>query len=93
MKFMFTFTWTPDTKTRAEGVARFMKTGGLQPKGATLLGRWTRADISGGYDLLDSDDPQVLAEFALMWSDIMDVRIFPVLEDQALGEVLGRVKL
>jgi hypothetical protein len=93
MKFMLTFTWTPDTKTRAEGVARFMKTGGLPPKGATLLGRWTRADISGGYDLLESDDPQALAEFALMWSDIMDVRIFPVLEDQALGEVLGRVKL
>jgi len=93
MKFMLTFTWTPDTKTRAEGVARFMKTGGLPPKGATLLGRWTRADISGGYDLLESDDPQALAEFALMWSDIMDVRIFPVLEDQPLGEVLGRVKL
>jgi hypothetical protein len=90
MKFMLTFEWKPDTKTRAEGVARFMKTGGMPPKGATLLGRWTRADISAGYDLLESEDPQALAEFALMWSDIMDVRIFPVLEDQALGEVLKR---
>ena len=91
MQFMLTFTWTPDTKTRAEAIARFQKTGGLPGKGAKLLGRWTRADFSGGYDLLESDDPQALAEFALMWSDLMDVRIFPVLEDQALGEVLARI--
>src|SRR5216684_4115256 len=65
MKFMLTFTWTPDTKTRAEGVARFMKTGGLPPKGATLLGRWTRADFSAGYDLIETDDAGLLAEFAL----------------------------
>ena len=47
MKFMLTFTWKPDSKTRAEGFARFAATGGLPPKGATLLGRWTRADLSG----------------------------------------------
>ena len=88
---MLTFTWKPDTKTRAEGIARFQKTGGLPPKGATLLGRWTRADFSGGYDLLESDDSQALAEFALMWSDLMEIQIFPVLEDQALAEVLQRI--
>ena len=91
MKFMLTFNWKPDTKTRAEGIARFQKTGGLPPKGAKLLGRWTRADFSGGYDLLESDDPQALAEFALMWSDLMELSIFPVLEDAQLGEVLQRI--
>ena len=91
MKFMLTFEWKPDTKTRAEGIDRFMKTGGLPPKGATLLGRWTRADFSAGYDLIETDDAGLLAEFALMWSDLMDLRIFPVLEDQPLGEVLQRV--
>ena len=92
MKFMMTFDWTPDTKTRAEAIARFRNTGGLPPKGAKLLGRWTRADISGGYDLLESDDPQALAEFALMWSDLMHVTIVPVLEDGQLAEVLNRVE-
>jgi len=91
MQFMLTFTWKPDTKTRTEGIDRFRETGGLPPKGATLLGRWTRADFSGGFDLLESDDAQALAEFALMWSDLMDLRIFPVLEDQPLAEVLERV--
>ena len=92
MKFMLTFSWKPDAKTRAEGIDRFLKTGGKPPKGATLLGRWTRADFSGGYDLLESDDPQALAEFALMWSDLMQLEIFPVLEDEQMAEMLKRTK-
>lgn len=91
MKFMMTFHWNPDTKNQDEGIARFRKTGGQPPKGATLLGRWTRADFSGGFDLLESDDPQALAEFALMWSDLMELTITPVLEDEQLSEVLQRL--
>ena len=91
MKFMLTFDWKPDTKTRDEGIARFRKTGGQPPNGAKLLGRWTRADFSGGYDLLETDDAQALAEFALMWSDLMELKIAPVLEDEHLGQVLQRI--
>ena len=91
MKFMLTFEWKPDTKTRAEAIARFRKTGGVPPKTVKLIGRWTRADFSGGYDLLESDDPQALAGFALMWSDLMQLTIVPVLEDAPLAEVLDRV--
>ena len=58
MKFMLTFSGKPDKKKQNEGIARFKKTGGLPPKGAKLLGRWTRADFSAGYDLLESDDPK-----------------------------------
>ena len=90
MKFMMTFEWTPDTQTRGEAIARFRKTGGLPPEGAKLLGRWTRADFSGGYDLIDTEDPQALAEFAMQWSDLMRLTIVPVLEDGPLSEVLAR---
>jgi len=92
MKFIMTFEWKPDTRTRAEAIARFRKTGGLPGKGAKLLGRWTRADFNGGYDLIESDDPQALAEFALMWSDLMQLSIVPVLEDAELAKVLERVE-
>ena len=91
MKFMLTFSWKPDTKARDEGIARFRKTGGKSPKGVKLLGRWTRADFNGGFDLLESDDPQALTEFALMWSDIMELTIVPVLEDEQLSDVLRRI--
>jgi Domain of unknown function (DUF3303) len=64
MKFIMTFAWPPDTKARAEGIERFQKTGGRPPQGVKLLGRWTRADLGGGFDLLETDDPKKLAEFS-----------------------------
>jgi hypothetical protein len=85
---MLTFAWEPDAKKREEGIARFQKTGGKPPRGVKLLGRWTRADMSGGFDLLESDDPKALAEFALQWNDLMELRIVPVVEDEALADVL-----
>jgi len=92
MKFIMTFSWKPDAAARDEGIARFRRTGGLPPKGAELLGRWTRADLSGGFDLIESNDPQALAEFSLMWNDLMELTLVPVLEDPQLGEVLQRAR-
>ncbi|WP_431822921.1 DUF3303 domain-containing protein [Burkholderia sp. F1] len=91
MKFMLTFTWAPDTLSRAAAIERFQKTGGLPPAGVKLLGRWTRADLSGGFDLLETDDAKTLTEFAYMWSDLMELDIAPVIEDAELGEVFERV--
>ena len=92
MKFMMTFNWTPDAQTRAEGIARFEKTGGLPPDGVKLLGRWTRVYLSGGFDVLETDDPKKLLQFAYMWGDLMDVEIFPVLDDQELATALQNAR-
>jgi Protein of unknown function (DUF3303) len=89
MKFMLIFTF--EARGRDEAIARFKRTGGRPPKGATLLGRWTAADFSSGFDLVESDDVKALTEFALMWSDLMAVKIVPVVEDTELGEVLERI--
>jgi uncharacterized protein DUF3303 len=90
MKFMLTFAIKPEAKGRDEAIARFKATGGQPPNGAKLLGRWTAADFSGGFDLLESNDAKALTEFSLMWSDLMELTIVPVLEDAELGEVLSR---
>jgi hypothetical protein len=37
--------------------------------------------------LLESDDPQALAEFARSWSDLLELTIAPVLEEQEFAEV------
>ena len=88
MKFMLTFTL--QSATRNEAIARFLKTGGQPPKGVKLLGRWTSADFSKGYDLLESDDPSALTELALQWSDLTEMNVVPVVEDRELGEVLKK---
>jgi hypothetical protein len=89
MKFMVTFAWQPDAEKRAEGIARFRKLGNQAPAGAKLIGRLTRADLSGGFVLLESEDPKSLAEFAYTWSDLMELSIVPVLEDEGLAHVFA----
>ena len=91
MKFILTFSWEPDAQKRDEGIARFLKTGGQPPKGATLLGRWTRLDLSGGFVLLESSDPKALTEFGLMWNDLMKLAIIRGAEDADLADVLQRM--
>ena len=91
MKHLCYFTFNTDTHDQAEAIRRFRETGGQPPAGAKLLGRWIRADFSGGIVLMESEDAKAMTQFSLMWSDLMDLRIFPVLEDQPLAEVLERV--
>lgn len=88
---MLTFSINPVTKGRDEAIARFKKTGGQPPAGAKLLGRWTATDFSGGFVLLEGEHAKALTEFALMWSDLMELKIVPVREDAELGPLLQRV--
>jgi hypothetical protein len=60
----------------------------LPPEGVRLLGRWTKADLSGGFDTLETEDSKKLIEFAYMWGDLMDLSVFSVLEDNELSEAL-----
>ena len=83
-------TYTIRAKERDEAISRFKAAGSQLPKGAKLLSRWTAADLSGGFDLLDCEDVKALAEFSLMWSDLMELKIVPVIEDADLAEVLNR---
>ncbi len=91
MKFILTFTMKTNTEQRDEAIARFLNSGGKPPRGAKLLGRWTKLDFSGGFALLESDNPQALVEFSLAWSDLMDLCIVPVIEDRELGGVLQKL--
>jgi hypothetical protein len=91
MKFMVTFSWQPDPQQRAEGVARFQKLGAQVPGGARLVGRLTRADLGGGFVLLEAEDARALAEFCYAWSDLMSLSVTPVVDDEGLGRVFSAV--
>jgi hypothetical protein len=90
MQFILTF--TIPSATRDEAITRFLKTGGQPPPRVTLLGRWTQLDLCGGVVLLESEDPRALTAFAHEWSDVVELTLVPVLEDQALSEVLKRAR-
>src|SRR5215213_8112965 len=89
MKYIVTYEIRP--AGRNDAIARFKATGGPVPPGATMLGRWTRADFSGGYVLVESDDVKAVLQFALTWNDLMEIRVEAVVEDAELADVLGRM--
>jgi len=88
MNFMLTYRF--QSETRNEAITRFQTTGGRTPKGVQLLGRWTTADLHGGFALLESYDIKAIVEFTLGWSDLMELEIVPLIEDVELREVLDR---
>jgi hypothetical protein len=89
MRFMVTFAWQPDAEKRAEGIARFKKLGAQVPGGAKFVGRLTRADLGGGFVLLETEDAKALAEFCYAWSDLMTLSVTPVVDDEGLARVFG----
>jgi hypothetical protein len=89
MKYIVTYEIRPAGRDAA--IARFKATGGPTPPGATKLGRWTRADFSGGYALVESDDVKSVLQFALSWNDLIEIGVEPVVEDAELADVLGRM--
>ncbi len=86
MKFMLTFSIKPEAKGRDEAIARFKRTGGQPPAGVKLISRWTAADFAGGYVLLEGEDATALTHFSLMWSDLLELKLVPVVEDVQLIE-------
>lgn len=81
MKYIVTFDWQPNSEQRTAGIERFKRDGGRMPKGVKLVGRWTKADLSGGFVLLETDDPQAPASFSYGWSDLMVLNTASVLDD------------
>jgi hypothetical protein len=90
MKYLCHYSWEPNAQKQAEAIRRFKEVGTLTPKGTKLIGRWTNADFMGGVVVFESDDPVSVTAFSLMWSDLMTLKIVPVLEDQELVEALSR---
>lgn len=79
MKFMVTWSVRPDLLKSA--VTRFLSSGGPVPQGVKTLGRWHKADGSGGFHLLETEDLKGVLQHAADWADLLDVTVAPVLED------------
>ena len=65
-------------------VEQFLKTGGPLPAGVTRLGRWHVPGSVLGWHLMDGD-PAVIAEHVASWADLLEIEVYPVIEDEAAG--------
>lgn len=89
MKFLST--WSVRPGCLREAVDRFLA-GQAQPlEGVALLGRWHKADLSGGFSLSETDSPRALYEFAAMWVDMLEIHTALVIEDADAGPIMAKV--
>lgn len=89
MKVMSTYSIRPGCTH--EAVNRFLAGKAQPPAGVKILGRWHKADSSGGYTLMESDNPTLLFEFSAAWGDVLETHSTLVLEDAEAGPVLAKV--
>ena len=56
---------------------RFRDRGRLAPDGLNYINSWVSADLSRCYQLMECDDPQLLARWAGHWEDLVRSRSYP----------------
>lgn len=83
-------TWAVRPGAHREAVSRFLAGGGLPPEGVTLLGRWHKVDLSGGYSLYETNDPAALFATAAAWAEFLEIQSSVVVEDGDAAPALAK---
>ena len=71
--------------------ARFLSGQAVPEPGVTLLGRWHKTDMSGGFALFETDNPAALYAGAAKWAEVLEFHSSVVIEDAEAGPVLAKV--
>ena len=88
MKYMIS--WRVRPESYKDGVKRFLKTGGTPPKGLKTIGRWHAPGSTVGWHLVEGTDA-ALAENAVLWADLLDITVTPVIEDEVAAAAAAKV--
>jgi len=64
--------------------------GGAPEEGVKLLGRWHKADGSGGFVLHETDSPEALIMGSMKWADVLEIHGSVVVDDNAAGAAMAK---
>ena len=83
---LYMLEWELTREARNEAQERFLETGGPQPSGVKMLGRWGSLSTKG-FVLAETDDLTALGMWIQEWGDLMTFDVIPVLTDEQMVEV------
>lgn len=86
MKFITTFAIRPGALRAA--VKQYMAGMAAPAPGVTLHGRWHKIDMTGGFSLYETDDPEALYLTLSRWAELLDFTISPVVDDSVAAPML-----
>ncbi len=61
---------------------RFREQGRLAPEGLTYLASWVDEGFHCCFQMMETDDQNLLAQWIANWSDIVDFEVIPVMTSQ-----------
>ncbi len=86
---LFKLAWTHTPEARNTTIKRFMNTGGMPPDGIEMHARYHNVDGRGGFAICETDDVKALHNWALDWTDLIEMQIDAIMDDATIGSVLG----
>ena len=87
MKFMTT--WSLINGSKRSAAEQFLASGGQEPEGLKLLGRWHNVDCTGGFSLYETNNPALLHLGSARWADLVELNTEVVIEDSEAGPNLA----
>ena len=71
---------------------RFRDKGRMAPEGLTYVSSWVTTDLSRCFQLMECDDPSLLAQWLAAWRDLGTFDVIPVITSaQAVERVAPRL--
>jgi hypothetical protein len=58
---------------------RLRDRGRLAPDGLRYVASWVTSDLQRCFQIMESENPDFLAEWMANWSDLVDFEVFPVM--------------
>ncbi|MGH8382999.1 DUF3303 domain-containing protein [Pseudomonas sp.] len=85
---LFIIHWTITPENRNAAMARFIQTGGAPPPNLKVHGRWHAVGQLQGFAVVESDDLTLVLKWALEWSDLMTLQVYPAMTDEQTAPLL-----
>ena len=65
---------------------RFRECGRMLPEGLTYVSSWVDRELRRCYQLMETDDPALLAQWIACWNDLAHFEVHPVITSQEAAE-------
>lgn len=81
--------WTIRPENMAASIKRFLESN-PQIAGVRLISRMHVLGSGMGFTYWESDDPVAASREAIAWSDLIDLKVYPVVDDATIAQALGK---
>ncbi len=71
---------------------RFRERGRLTPEGLEYVASWVTEDFRRSFQIMECEDPRLLAERTARWEDLVEFEVFPVMTSaEAVAAVASKL--